>query len=100
MMSFENEAALIIISHGNVWIAWLGILVTSPLIFFVSHLLTWLLDKYAFILYIGSIVLIKIGLDLIFTMKPLTPYVPIAPWAFTGFFAVFVSVLYIKEPLI
>lgn len=97
MMSFENEATLITLSNGNVWIAWIGILITSPLIFFGSHLITLLLERFDFILYIGSIVLFKIGLDLVFTFPLLQPYKSLGSWGLAAVFAVIVAILYLRK---
>lgn len=97
MMSFENEATLITLSKGNVWIAWIGMLVTSPLIFFGSHLIRLLLERFDFILYIGSIVLFNIGLGLIFTLPVLKNYVSIGGWGLTIIYGIIVAVVYLKK---
>jgi predicted tellurium resistance membrane protein TerC len=97
MMSFENIATLIGLSRGNVWIAWLAILVTSPLVFFGSHLLARLLTTYDFIVDIGAVILFKIGLDLIFTISFLQVYAHNVPWILTGFFAVYVIAKYLEQ---
>lgn len=97
LMSFENEATLITLSNGDVWLAWIGILVTSPLIFFGSRLLTVLLEKFDFILYIGSIVLFKIGLDLIFTFPPIQPYKTMGSWGLAVVFGIIVAVIYFRK---
>lgn len=97
MMSFENEATLITMSNGNVWLAWIGILATSPLIFYGSSLITMLLERFDFIVYIGSIILFKIGLGLVFTLPVLQPYTSMGSWGLTGVFGVIVAVMYLKK---
>lgn len=97
MMSFENEATLITLSHGDVWIAWIGILVTSPLIFYGSHLITLLLERFDFILYIGSIVLFKIGLGLVFTFPTLQAYAGKGGWGLTTVYTVIVAIVYMRK---
>ncbi len=37
LMSFENEAALITLAAGNALVAWVGVVLTSPVVFFGSH---------------------------------------------------------------
>lgn len=97
MMSFENIASLIGLARGNVWIAWSGILITSPLVFFGSHLLARLLTTYNFIVDLGAVLLFKIGLDLIFTASVLQGYAHTVPWVLTGLFALYVIVKYLDE---
>lgn len=97
MMSFENEATLITMSNGNVWIAWIGILVTSPFIFFGSQLIALLLARYDFIMYIGSIVLFKIGLGLVFTFPMLKPYASIGGWGLAIIYGIIVAIVYLRK---
>lgn len=97
MMSFENEATLITLSNGNVWIAWLGLLITSPLIFFGSHLITILLERFDFILYIGSIALFKIGLGLVFTPPVINPYASMGGWGLTIVYGIIVALIYLRK---
>jgi predicted tellurium resistance membrane protein TerC len=97
MMSFENEATLIGLSHGNVWVAWLAIAATSPLIFFASNLIVWILRKFDFVVYAASVLLFKIGLDMIFGLPALTRYVPDVPWILTGLFGLYVAGRYLHR---
>lgn len=97
MMSFENEAALITLAQGNVWVAWLAVVVTSPVIFFGSHLMTWLLGRYDFILYVGSVLLMKIGVGLVFTLAPIRPVASPAGWVLTGLYALGVLWVYLSR---
>lgn len=97
MMSFENEATLITLSNGNVWLAWLGILVTSPIIFFGSHFIAWVISKFDVILYIGAAILFKIGIDLIFTLPVLQRFATLGTWLLTGLFSLYVLYVYAKR---
>lgn len=97
MMSFENEATLISLANGNPWIAWFGILLTAPLIFFGSHLISSLLKKYDFIIYIGAAILFKIGLDLIFNVAFLNQYASTGSWVLEGLFIFYVINFYLSE---
>jgi predicted tellurium resistance membrane protein TerC len=97
MMSFENAAALIGASHGNPWIAWLGIAVSSPLVFFGSGLLASLLERYSFLLYLGSILLIRIGSKLFFSWSALKFLEPVTSWLVTAALASLVVWMYIRS---
>lgn len=97
MMSFENEATLITMARGEVWLAWSGFLLTAPLIFFGSNLIVWLLHKFNFVLYLGSVLLFKIGLNLIFEMSGINRFLPYGPWVLTGLFAVYVISKYLQK---
>lgn len=97
MMSFENETTLISMSRGDVWLAWFSMLITAPLIFFGSNLIAWVLQKYAFLLNIGAIILVKIGLNLVFQFPTLQPYGPTGPWILTGLFAIYATVLFFHD---
>lgn len=95
LMSFENEATLITLSSGNVWVAWIGILITSPFIFFGSHLITLLLERYRFILYIGSIILFNIGVGLVFTLPVLQSHKSLGSWTLTIAYGIIVLLVFL-----
>lgn len=97
MMSFENEATLITLSNGNVWIAWIGVLATSPIIFYGSHVITLLLERFDFIVYIGSVILFKIGIDLVFTLPMLAPYKSGVGWGLTAMYALILLGVYLHK---
>ena len=97
MMSFENEATLIGLSRGNVLVAWLALAMTSPIIFFASNIIVWVLRKFDFVVYAGSALLFKIGLDMIFTLPGFHRHVPAGPWILTGLFTVCVTGLYLHR---
>jgi len=95
MMSFENEVTLISLTRGNVLTAWYGIAATSPLIFFASDMIVWVLRRYDFVFYIGSIILLKIGLDMIFTLPGLVPFSRFGPWVLTVLYGIHAAVRYL-----
>lgn len=97
MMSFENETTLISLSNGDPWMAWFGMLLTAPIIFFGSHLISWLLSKYDIIIYIGATVLFKIGLDLIFKVSFLNQYTYIGSWLLEVLFIIYVIRIYVEK---
>lgn len=91
MMSFENEAALITLAQGNVWVGWIGILITAPLIFFGSHLMVSLLRRYSLIVDLGAVYLFLVGSRLLFAVPWLHAYAAYGVWALMGAFAVYVA---------
>ncbi|QQE78151.1 hypothetical protein [Alicyclobacillus sp. SO9] len=97
MMSFENAAALVGVSHGHVWTAWAGVVVTSAFVFFGSHLLSSFLDRFDFILYLGSVVLFWIGAKLVFTEPVLSAYAKTGIWLTTTLYFLVVAYIYARR---
>lgn len=97
LMSFENEVALITLAHGSVWLAWLGVLTTSPFIFFGSHMMVTLLRRYPLIVYAGAVYLFSVGARLLFSNPWLQIYATIGTWTLTALFAMYVAVRYLAR---
>lgn len=87
MMSFENEIALITLARGNVWLAWSGVVLTSPVVFFGSHMVVEVLRRYPAIVYAGAIYLFNVGARLLVAGAPLGPYTTPTAWILTALFA-------------
>lgn len=96
MMSFENAAALVGVAQGHVWTAWFGVVITSAFVFFGSHLLSSFLDRFDFILYLGSVILFWIGSKLVFTEPILAAYAKIGPWLTTALYFLVVGYIYAR----
>jgi predicted tellurium resistance membrane protein TerC len=97
MMSFENEAALITLAQGNVWLAWAGMLATAPLVFFGSHLVASVLNRHAVIVYVGAVYLFSVGARLLLSTLSLGPYAAGAAWLLTALFAAYAAALYLRR---
>ena len=66
-MSLDNILAVAGASKGNPFLLIFGLGLSIPFVVFTSNLLSMLMDKYPFIIYIGSAILGKVGAEMIFT---------------------------------
>ena len=66
-MSLDNMLAVGGASHGNLFLLLFGLGLSIPFIVFTSNLLSMLMDKYPFIMYIGAAILGKVGGEMIIT---------------------------------
>lgn len=71
VMSTDNILAVAGASHGSLFLLVFGLGLSIPFVIFTSHLLSTLMDKYAFILYLGAAVLGRVAGEMIVT----DPYV-------------------------
>jgi len=66
-MSLDNMLAVGGASHGNLFLLLFGLGLSIPFIVFTSSLLSLLMDKYPFIIYIGAAILGKVGGEMMIT---------------------------------
>ena len=66
-MALDNRLAVGGASHGNLLLLLFGLGLSIPFVVFTSNLLSMLMDKYPFIVYIGAAILGKVGAEMIFT---------------------------------
>jgi YjbE family integral membrane protein len=66
-MSIDNMLAVGGASHGNMFLLIFGLGLSIPLVVFTSNLLSLLMDKYPIIIYIGAVVLGRVGGEMIMT---------------------------------
>ena len=66
-MSTDNMLGVAGASHGNLLLLLFGLGLSIPFVVFTSNLLSMLMDKYPFIIYVGSAVLGKVGGEMIIT---------------------------------
>lgn len=64
-MSLDNVLAVAGASHGNIWLLLFGLGLSIPLVVFASGVLSKLMDSYPIIAYLGSMVLGKVGAEMI-----------------------------------
>lgn len=57
VMSFDNVIALAGVSHGKPGLLWFGLIVSIPLVVYGSRLFLTLIDRFTWILYLGSAIL-------------------------------------------
>jgi YjbE family integral membrane protein len=66
-MSLDNMLAVAGASHGNLFLLLFGLGLSIPLVVFTSNLLSVLMDRYPFIVYLGAGVLGKVGGEMMIT---------------------------------
>lgn len=65
VMGFDNVLAIAGASHGNIWLVVVGLLVSVPIIIWGSKLILTLMEKYPFLVYIGSGILAYTAAEMI-----------------------------------
>lgn len=66
-MALDNMLAVGGASHGNLFLLIFGLGLSIPFVVFTSNLLSMLMDRYPFIIYIGAAVLGKVGGEMMIT---------------------------------
>ena len=66
-MSTDNILAIAGASKGNIWLIMFGLALSIPFIVFSSDLLSRLMDRYPWTIYIGAGILGKVGGEMILT---------------------------------
>lgn len=65
VMGFDNVLAIAGASHGNIWLVIFGLLISVPIIIWGSKIILTLMEKYPFLVYIGSGVLAYTAAEMI-----------------------------------
>jgi YjbE family integral membrane protein len=66
-MSTDNVLAVAGASHGNFFLLLFGLALSIPFVVFTSNLLSMLMDRYPFIIYIGAAILGRVAAEMIFS---------------------------------
>ena len=66
IMSLDNVVALVGVSGGNLWLLVFGLALTIPLIVWGSAILSALMDRLPWLVYVGSGVLIYVAVEMFF----------------------------------
>ncbi|MGH3087134.1 MAG: TerC family protein [Rubrobacteraceae bacterium] len=64
IMSLDNVVALVGVSGGNLWLLVFGLLLTIPLIVYGSQILSSLMDRMPWLIYLGSGILIYVAVEM------------------------------------
>lgn len=64
VMSLDNVVALVGVSGGNLWLLVFGLLLTIPLIVYGAQILSTLMDRMPWLVYVGSGILIFVAVEL------------------------------------
>jgi len=94
-MSTDNVLAVAGASHGNLALLIFGLALSIPFVVFTSNLLSMLMDRYPFIIYIGAAILGKVAGEMIFTDPAMMRWLALPTWflyVMEGVFAVGVIV--------
>ncbi len=95
-MGIDNMLAVGAASHGNLFLLLFGLLLSIPMVVFLSTWLSRLMDRYPIILWIGAAVLGKVGGEMMITdpwVHGLLNPPKWADYAAMAFFVVFVCAL-------
>jgi len=95
-MGIDNMLAVGAASHGNLFLLLFGLLLSIPMVVFMSTWLSILMDRYPIILWIGAAVLGKVGGEMMITdpwVKGLLAPPKWTEYAVMAFFIVFICVL-------
>lgn len=80
-MSVDNMLAVGGASGGSVFLLLFGLGLSIPLIVFTSSLLSMLMDRYPYIIYVAAAILGKVGAEMILTDPFLEPMLALSPYA-------------------
>ncbi len=69
VMSLDNVIALVGVSGGNVWLVGIGIALTIPLIIFGASILSYIMNRFPVLVYIGAGLLVYVAVELMFDDK-------------------------------
>lgn len=64
IMSLDNVVALVGVSGGNFWLLVFGLLLTIPLIVYGSQILSTLMDRMPWLVYLGSGILVYVAVEM------------------------------------
>jgi YjbE family integral membrane protein len=88
-MSLDNVLAVAGASNGNLFLLIFGLTLSIPLVVFTSNFLSWLMDRYPIILYIGAAILGRVAGEMIFSDPAVVDWLNPPHWFATTMEAVF-----------
>lgn len=80
-MSLDNVLAVAAASHGNLWLLIFGLGLSIPLVVFASSLLSTWMDRYPLIAILGSMVLGRVGAEMILGDPLVAQNIHLEQWA-------------------
>jgi len=95
-MGIDNMLAVGAASHGNLFLLLFGLILSIPMVVFLSAWLSSLMDRYPIILWLGAAVLGKVGGEMMITDPWVRGLLDPPKWteyAAMAFFVVFVCAL-------
>jgi YjbE family integral membrane protein len=88
-MAVDNMLAVAGASHGNIFLLLFGLGLSIPFVVLTSNLLSYLMDKYPIIIYIGAGILGKVGGEMMITDPFLSDLLRPERWMIYGVEAFF-----------
>ena len=64
-MSVDNILAIAGASHGNIWLIVFGLCLSIPFVVWSSNLLSKMMDRYPWLIYLGAAILAKVAGDMV-----------------------------------
>jgi YjbE family integral membrane protein len=95
-MSTDNVLAVAGASKGNLFLLIFGLGLSIPFVVFTSNLLSLLMDRYPFLIYIGAAILGRVGGEMMITDPFITDWIKpskIVQYSVEAFFTVMVLVV-------
>lgn len=80
IMSLDNILAVGGAAHGNLWLLLFGLGLSMPLILVGSGLVANLMNRFPWLVYVGSGVLVYTAVEMIAQDGLVAPYLPHTPW--------------------
>jgi len=86
LMSLDNVLAVFSVSKENLVLASAGIVVSVPMVIYLSRFVSLLMEKFSFIIVLGALILGKVGGEMVGHEKLLKPYLEaifqpfLGPW--------------------
>lgn len=75
VMSLDNVVALVGVSGGNLWLLVFGLALTIPLIVWGATILSALMDRFGWLVYVGSGILVYVAVEMFFRDRVIEGYV-------------------------
>lgn len=75
VMSLDNVVALVGVSGGNLWLLVFGLALTIPLIIWGSTILSALMDRFGWLVYIGSGILVYVAVEMFLHDRRIEGYI-------------------------
>jgi predicted tellurium resistance membrane protein TerC len=69
VMSLDNVIALVGVSGGSVALVAIGIALTIPLVIFGASILSYIMNRFPVLIYIGAALLVYVAVELMFDDK-------------------------------
>lgn len=91
MMGLDNVLAIAGAAQGNIILIVIGLLISVPLMVFGSQLILRVMERFAWLVYVGAGVLALAAANMIFTEEAVREWIAPVPWLVVLFKVVLVG---------